>query len=234
MQCARRFCASLVVSPPNLVARCQLVRATVLAAPPGLSSLKSAREQGGGLSAAALYGVNPSMAQAVVGAHSATRPRSQEFLAYQKRGWFERATYAAGCSYLAGIALGGTKGFFVGLSQSPSPRFRVRLNSVLNGCGRGARLGNALGVLAMFYTTLESGFDTLEVDKHLRVPGSDWVSPTLAATATGIVYRSTAGAGIAAASGIVGAGTAGIVLFGMPWLARQFPGMFSAIPSFSR
>jgi len=71
----------------------------------------------------------------------------EQFLQSNKRGVMERATYATGCCYMAGIGLGGMRGFFVGLRNAPNKRFRIRVNSVLNACGRGARLGNSLGVI---------------------------------------------------------------------------------------
>lgn len=44
--------------------------------------------------------------------------------------------------------MGGLYGAFKGLTSSPSPRFRVRMNHFLNMTARhGSRAGNALGVL---------------------------------------------------------------------------------------
>lgn len=76
---------------------------------------------------------------------------SEQFLQSTKRGAMERATYATGCSYMAGIALGGVRGLFVGLRNAPNRRLRIKLNSVLNACGRGARLGNSLGVIGTWH-----------------------------------------------------------------------------------
>jgi len=195
-----------------------------------LPTLKASHEaRGGGNSGMEMIlGVDAAMANAVGRANQATR--GEEFLSYQKRGWFERATYATGMCYMAGIGLGGARGFVTGLANSPSPRLRVRVNSILNGCGRGARLGNSLGVLAMMFTCWETVFDTVEVDKHVRLPGSDWLSPVLAASATGVVFRGTAGAGVAALSGVVG-GVVGAVWFvGVPRLLYQFPQLGDLVP----
>ncbi|KAF9338211.1 Mitochondrial import inner membrane translocase subunit tim23, partial [Linnemannia elongata] len=47
------------------------------------------------------------------------------------------------------LTLGGAYGFFEGLRSSPSPAFKIRLNTVLNGMTRrGPFIGNSAGVLA--------------------------------------------------------------------------------------
>jgi len=62
----------------------------------------------------------------------------------------------AGVSYLTGITAGGLYGFQQGVKSTPSTRFRVQLNSVLNHCGRyGSRAGNTLGVFAVLYSLYE-------------------------------------------------------------------------------
>ena len=50
----------------------------------------------------------------------------------------------------AGLVLGGAFGFFEGLRASSGTRMRIRINGILNGCGRrGARTANSLGVMAV-------------------------------------------------------------------------------------
>jgi import inner membrane translocase subunit TIM23 len=62
----------------------------------------------------------------------------------------------AGMSYLMGITAGGMYGFRQGLAATPSNRFRVQLNSILNHCGRyGSKAGNTLGVYAVMYSLYE-------------------------------------------------------------------------------
>jgi Tim17/Tim22/Tim23/Pmp24 family len=62
----------------------------------------------------------------------------------------------AGMSYLVGIGAGGLYGFRQGLRATPSNRFRVQLNSVLNHSGRhGSRMGNTLGVFSVLYSLYE-------------------------------------------------------------------------------
>lgn len=68
----------------------------------------------------------------------------------------------AGMSYLLGISGGGIYGFRQGLVATPSTRFRVQLNSVLNHCGRyGSRAGNTLGVVAVLYSLYEGLADNV-------------------------------------------------------------------------
>ena len=62
----------------------------------------------------------------------------------------------SGVAYLLGITGGGLYGVRTGLAATPSNRFRVQLNSVLNHSGRyGSRAGNTLGVFALFYSFFE-------------------------------------------------------------------------------
>ena len=66
----------------------------------------------------------------------------------------------AGMSYLTGVTFGGAYGFRKGLQSTPSNRFRVQLNSILNHCGRyGSRGGNTLGVFAIMYSLFEGFAD---------------------------------------------------------------------------
>jgi Tim17/Tim22/Tim23/Pmp24 family len=66
----------------------------------------------------------------------------------------------AGCAYLLGITGGGFYGFKTGLAATPSTRFRIQLNSVLNHCGRhGSRGGNTMGVFAVLYSFYEGMAD---------------------------------------------------------------------------
>jgi Tim17/Tim22/Tim23/Pmp24 family len=65
-----------------------------------------------------------------------------------------------GLAYLIGTGAGGIYGFRHGLAATPSTRFRVQLNSVLNHSGRyGSRAGNTLGVFSVLYSLYEGLFD---------------------------------------------------------------------------
>jgi len=62
----------------------------------------------------------------------------------------------SGMCYLMGIASGGLYGLQKGLVSTPSSKFKVKVNSVLNNAGRyGSRAGNTLGVLAVLYSLYE-------------------------------------------------------------------------------
>jgi Tim17/Tim22/Tim23/Pmp24 family len=74
----------------------------------------------------------------------------------------------AGVSYLLGVSAGGLYGFYQGVKSTPSTRFRVQLNSVLNHCGRyGSRAGNTLGVFSVMYSLYEGLADQVS---HSTLP----------------------------------------------------------------
>uniref|UniRef100_A0A6S8GC44 Mitochondrial import inner membrane translocase subunit TIM23 n=1 Tax=Aplanochytrium stocchinoi TaxID=215587 RepID=A0A6S8GC44_9STRA len=129
-----------------------------------------------------------------------------EYLQYDTkgRGYTEKTFYNCGTMYLLGIVGGGTYGFFEGLRSSPSNKFKIRLNTVLNKCGRrGSRAGNALGALALMYSLFDALAGTFEIDHYL---GGYDVNPLLAATATGLVYKSTHGPKTMALAAVIGGG----------------------------
>ena len=60
-----------------------------------------------------------------------------------------------GLSYVLGIFGGGIYGLNEGLKNTPSNKFKVKVNSVLNHCSRhGSRIGNVAGVLHRARITL--------------------------------------------------------------------------------
>ena len=69
-----------------------------------------------------------------------------------------------GMSYLLGIAGGGVYGLTKGLSSTPSTKFKVQLNSILNHCGRyGSKAGNTLGVISVLYSLYEGLGDNVSL-----------------------------------------------------------------------
>ena len=73
----------------------------------------------------------------------------------------------AGMSYLLGTTAGGLYGFRQGLISTPSTRFRVQLNSILNHCGRyGSKVGNTAGVFAVLYSIYEGIADNVRTDTN--------------------------------------------------------------------
>jgi import inner membrane translocase subunit TIM23 len=91
---------------------------------------------------------------------------SPDYLDYdvKGRGIFSTMFANSGMAYLLGISAGGIYGFRQGLAATPSTRFRVQVNSVLNHCGRyGSRAGNALGVFAVLYSFYEGVSDRVSL-----------------------------------------------------------------------
>jgi hypothetical protein len=91
---------------------------------------------------------------------------SPDYLDYDPKGRGIVVTMFAntGMSYLIGTAAGGVYGFKQGLAATPSNRFRVQLNSVLNHSGRyGSRAGNTLGVFAILYSLYEGAADNVSM-----------------------------------------------------------------------
>jgi len=131
-----------------------------------------------------------------------------------------------GLSYMIGIGFGGLYGLREGLTNTPSHRFKVKLNSVLNHCSRhGGRWGNMLGALSVLYTLYEGGMDQLQVDSYTApITGNDSVvvGPALAAFLTGATYKLQAGPRVAGLAGTIGLGAvgatyAGYTLMGLPY-----------------
>ena len=98
-----------------------------------------------------------------LGVGSAQQP---DYLDYDQKGRGLVVTMFAnsGVCYLLGIAGGGLYGFQKGLSSTPSSKFRVQVNSILNHCGRyGSRAGNTLGVFAVLYSLYEGIGDSVSI-----------------------------------------------------------------------
>mmetsp|Transcript_8785 Transcript_8785/g.13111 ORF Transcript_8785/g.13111 Transcript_8785/m.13111 type:complete len:176 (-) Transcript_8785:112-639(-) len=91
-----------------------------------------------------------------------TEDSMPDYLEYDTsgRGLMQTMFANAGLSYLLGTLGGGIYGFNEGLKHTPSHRFRVKLNSVLNHCSRhGSRFGNMLGVWSVMYSFYENFAD---------------------------------------------------------------------------
>ncbi len=92
-----------------------------------------------------------------------------DYLDYETsgRGLMSTMFANAGLSYLIGTAGGGLYGFSEGLKNTPSHRFRVKLNSVLNHCSRhGSRVGNMLGVWSVLYSFYENFADQVSYQSN--------------------------------------------------------------------
>lgn len=132
----------------------------------------------------------------------------------------ERMVYNTGTLYLIGIFSGGCFGFVEGFRTSPSPKFNIRLNSVLNKCGRrGSRLGNALASVAFMYSFVDwIANDWVRVEKYVPF---EWATPVLCAAVTGVAYKSTQGPKTMAVAGALGAGLAATSFVAKSLLPRQ-------------
>lgn len=120
----------------------------------------------------------------------------------KKRGWGERMFSSVGTSYMAGLAIGGVWGLAEGLRSPDGHTFKLRLNSVLNGCTRrGPFLGNSLGVVALLY-----GCTNTAIEKVRGV--EDEYNSMAAAVTTGVLFKSTAGPRAIAIAGGIGGGLA--------------------------
>jgi len=152
-------------------------------------------------------------------------PRGPEFIfpvETRKKSWNEMMFDRTGSSYLTGLTVGGVWGLWEGVRTPEGRTFRLRMNSILNGCTRrGPFLGNTLAVLALMYSPLES------LIGHYRGE-QDSMNSVAAATLTGVIYKSTAGVRAMCVAGVVG----GAVL-GTYTLTRYFLGQ-SRFSHFSR
>lgn len=140
-----------------------------------------------------------------------TAPTAQpDYLDYDQkgRGVVSNMFTNSGISYMIGVTLGGLYGLREGLAKTPSSRWKVKLNSVLNHCGRhGSSVGNMLGATSILYSLYEGLADNLELDQYtgpIQPP-----APLFAGALTGATYYMRAGPRVAALAGAIGVGTVG-------------------------
>ncbi|KAG0314067.1 Mitochondrial import inner membrane translocase subunit tim23 [Dissophora globulifera] len=128
------------------------------------------------------------------------------------RSWSDDLTYGTGLTYITGLSAGGAYGFYEGLRSSPSPAFKIRLNTVLNSMTRrGPFIGNSAGVLALMYNGISGGIT--------KARGTyDPLNSIAAGALTGALFKSTAGLRAAGSAGGVCAVAAGIWAFGRDML----------------
>lgn len=145
-----------------------------------------------------------------------------DYLDYDQKGRGIVVTMFAntGVSYLLGIAGGGVYGFQKGIASTPSSKFKVQVNSVLNHCGRyGSKAGNTLGVFAVMYSLYEGVFDKLDLEQYT---GVESLSPPLAAMMTGATFYGPSGLRVAALGGAIGLGAVGATYAGYTVLGKPF------------
>lgn len=152
------------------------------------------------------FGISSSAAAA-----SGLQNRQQpDYLDYDQKGrsLFSTMCTNSGIAYMLGVTLGGLYGLREGLARTPSSRWKVKLNSVLNHCGRhGSGLGNMMGASAILYSLYEGVADSYELDAYtgpIQPP-----APLFAGMMTGATYYMRAGPRVAALAGTIGLGAVG-------------------------
>jgi hypothetical protein len=76
-----------------------------------------------------------------------------DYLEYDRSGrpFLEQLQGSCGAAYFTGIFGGGAFGAVQGFQRSPSTKFKIRMNSLMNGAAiRGSKAGNALGCLGKY------------------------------------------------------------------------------------
>ncbi|XP_013776549.1 mitochondrial import inner membrane translocase subunit Tim23-like [Limulus polyphemus] len=120
--------------------------------------------------------------------------------ASRQRGRFELAFSQIGGSVMTGALLGGFNGFYTGLKETAAAGHvgSVRRTQMLNYITkRGAGIGNTLGVIAVMYSSFGVIFSLVRgVDDELNTVS--------AATAAGLLYKSSAGLRRCAVGGALG------------------------------
>jgi import inner membrane translocase subunit TIM23 len=148
--------------------------------------------------------------------------RQPEYLDYDQKGRGVIVTMFAnaGACYLMGIAGGGLYGAGKGVKETPSPKFKVKLNSVLNQSGRyGSLYGNMFGSAAVLYSLYQGVCDHFEVEEKT---GLEIATPFISASLTGATlysrkgYRAMLG-GAAVGGGAVAASFAIYQVVGIPY-----------------
>jgi len=158
------------------------------------------------------------------------RPQNQQpdYLDYDQKGRGVVVTMFAntGASYLIGTVGGGVYGLKEGLMSTPSSRFRVKLNSVLNHCGKyGSRTGNVFGAVSILYSLYEGGADHFELERYTGY--HPITVPAFSAFMTGSTFKIMAGPRVAALAGTLGLGAVGLTYgvytaMGIPHGSRGF------------
>ncbi|KAJ2794002.1 Mitochondrial import inner membrane translocase subunit tim23 [Coemansia guatemalensis] len=126
------------------------------------------------------------------------------------RGWSDDLCYGTGTIYILGLATGGAWGFMEGMrSQHGSHSFKLRLNSVLNSMTRrGPFIGNSVGILAMFYNSINSMIGGYRgVRDHYNNIG--------AAALSGMLFKIGSGPRSSLISALICAGTVGVYQAGI-------------------
>ncbi|KAJ1725124.1 Mitochondrial import inner membrane translocase subunit tim23 [Coemansia erecta] len=119
------------------------------------------------------------------------------------RGWSDDLCYGTGTMYILGLATGGAWGFMEGMQSQHGGNFKLRLNSVLNSMTRrGPFVGNSMGVLGMFYNSINSAIGSY---RGVR----DQYNSLGAAAISGMLFKIGGGPRASLISGVICTGVVG-------------------------
>ncbi|KAJ1882875.1 Mitochondrial import inner membrane translocase subunit tim23 [Coemansia sp. RSA 486] len=119
------------------------------------------------------------------------------------RGWSDDLCYGTGTLYIMGLASGGAWGFIEGMQSQHGGNFKLRLNSVLNSMTRrGPFVGNSLGILGMFYNSINSAIGGYRGTR-------DQYNSLGAAAISGMLFKIGSGPRTSLISGILCTGVVG-------------------------
>ncbi|KAJ2505048.1 Mitochondrial import inner membrane translocase subunit tim23 [Coemansia sp. RSA 2052] len=119
------------------------------------------------------------------------------------RGWSDDLCYGTGTMYILGLTSGGAWGFMEGLRSQHGINFKLRLNSVLNSMTRrGPFVGNSLGILGMFYNSINSAIGSFRGTR-------DQYNSLGAAAISGMLFKIGGGPRASLISGLICTGVVG-------------------------
>ncbi|KNC48088.1 CAMK/CAMK1 protein kinase [Thecamonas trahens ATCC 50062] len=105
-----------------------------------------------------------------------------------ERGWGKKLLHQTAFAWVGGLALGTPWGAIEGLRQAPGSSTKLRMNSLLNGVNRrGPPMANTLAAVALMYNIVEASL-------NFTTPIDPTYNGILAGVASGLIYKSTAGA----------------------------------------
>lgn len=116
------------------------------------------------------------------------KKKQPEYISTSNAMSFGKKLYmTVGSVYLLGIIGGGCVGAIKGFRSSPSPRYRIILNSTLNGSTHiGSNTGNAFAILAMFYLTSYHIVQRVNMSYRLL---DDYSMAAVSGALTGFIYK---------------------------------------------
>ncbi|KAJ1856444.1 Mitochondrial import inner membrane translocase subunit tim23 [Coemansia sp. RSA 1822] len=119
------------------------------------------------------------------------------------RGWSDDLCYGTGTMYIMGLTTGGAWGLMEGM-RTQHGSMKLRVNSVLNAMTRrGPFLANSLGILAMFYNSINSMIGSYRGTR-------DQYNNVGAAAISGLLFKIGRGPRASIISGLICSGVVGV------------------------